>query len=43
MKHKNNVGIPISTGLGNLENKVFESKRSFIAKKAYLKLRHYLF
>ncbi|MFI5453304.1 chloride channel protein [Pedobacter sp. UC225_61] len=38
MKHKNNVGIPISTGLGNLENKVFESKRSFIAKKSLLKI-----
>ncbi|MBB2145095.1 chloride channel protein [Pedobacter sp. LMG 31464] len=38
MKQKNNVGIPISTSLGNLENKVFESKRSFIAKKSLLKI-----
>jgi len=38
MKHKIDVGIPISTSLGNLENKVFESKRSFIAKKSLLKI-----
>jgi CIC family chloride channel protein len=38
MKHKIDVGIPISTSLGNLENKVFESKCSFIAKKSLLKI-----